>query len=134
MNYKLILIGLLITSAQASDLIVGAHIGSWHSDPGYNNKNPGLYIRKDNIQIGSYKNSINKNTTYTGYVKDFDLFSGVSVGGMIGLGTGYSKTVVPMVVTSIKLGDNVRISYIPKVKARQLYTPHVLHLSLEHKF
>lgn len=124
----------LINPAIASDTVVGVHIGSWHSEKGYNNKNPGVFVRKNNIQTGIYKNSVDKTTAYVGLTKDVQVVKNLSVGGMVGVGTGYSKSVVPMLVTSVKIGDNVRISYIPEIKTKKFYTPHVVHASVEFKF
>lgn len=42
-----------------SGLTIGAHLGSWHSRPGYNNINPGLYVRDaDGWTVGGYRNSL----------------------------------------------------------------------------
>lgn len=123
-----------INVAIASDTVVGVHVASWHSEKGYNNSNPGVFVRKNNIQTGIYKNSVNKTTVYAGVTKDVQITKNISVGGMLGAATGYSNSVVPMLVTSVKIGDNVRVSYIPQVKTKKFYTPHVVHASVEFKF
>lgn len=60
MKLPALLLALLCASAQA-DIIpnkVGLHIGSWHSEPGYNNSNPGFNAQwKNGLMAGFYENS-----------------------------------------------------------------------------
>lgn len=45
-------------------LTVGAHLVSWHSQPGYNGHNPGLYLRDaDGWTVGAYRNSLSGRAT-----------------------------------------------------------------------
>ena len=61
---KNIIIGALIatssftTFAQEKATTVGLHLGSWHSQPGYNNQNFGIYIQHHGFVLGVYRNSI----------------------------------------------------------------------------
>lgn len=107
--------GVQPAAAQAPDAI-GMHIGSVHSnnyDPvakrNWNNANPGLYA-KWNVGndmgayvVGSYYNSIRKQSVYAGYaypvLPNLDVVVGVVSGYN---GPGYrAKAIMPMVVPSL---------------------------------
>ena len=47
------------------------HVGSWHSQPGYHNRNPGIAVRTEcGIVAGVYDNSVGKVTAYAGGMYD----------------------------------------------------------------
>lgn len=90
--------------------VVGLHIGSWHTSKvdhvagrPWNNYNPGIYARWDNIVVGTYLNSIRKQSYYVGYA--YPLFEHVDI--VLGVVSGYSgpgykaRPVMPMVIPSI---------------------------------
>lgn len=107
---------------------IGVHIGSVHSskiDPvankPWNNSNPGVYARWDNIVVGTYYNSIRKQSLYAGYVYQVTDNIDVVIGAVSGYnGPGYrAKPVMPMVIPSVhfKVWENtsVRINIAPGV-------------------
>jgi hypothetical protein len=110
-------------------VVIGLHVASAHIPQGNeNNFNPGIYARMPSgLTVGTYYNSVRRQSFYAGYT--YDLFGPVSV--TVGGVTGYNKfgPVAPMVVPSLSLGA-VRFSVIPPVAG----IPSVVHLSLEHKF
>lgn len=48
-----------VRAEEAPQIQVGIHLGTWHSKSGFNNINPGLYIREEKTggTIGAYCNS-----------------------------------------------------------------------------
>lgn len=120
----------------------GVHIGSVHSNnrdivsgKGWNNVNPGVYFRWDNVAIGMYHNSIRKDSYYVGYVYPVTDYLDVTVGVISGYnGPGRTaKALMPMVVPSVHfpIGDTGaigRIHVAPKV-AKGGAT--AIHFSLE---
>lgn len=94
---------------------VGVMIGSVHSnnyDPvaqrAWNNYNPGVYVQFDNrVVLGTYLNSIRKQTYYVGYAYPVTEHIDVVVGAISGYngygpgGTYRAKAVMPMVVPSV---------------------------------
>lgn len=108
--------------------VVGIHVGSYHVekyDPTarqpWNNHNPGLYGRWNDIVVGTYYNSIRRQSVYVGYVYPLTSYADVVVGAVTGYnGPGYSaKAVMPMVVLSVHFpitnGIEGRVHVIPKV-------------------
>jgi hypothetical protein len=127
-----IICGLLIgANANAQSLtpdVVGVHLGSVHSNnrdevsgKAWNNANPGVYFRWENVAVGTYYNSIRKDSFYVAYVYPVTDYFDVSVGLITGYnGPGYAaKPVMPMVVPSVHfpISGNVsgRIHVAPKV-------------------
>lgn len=103
--------GVQPAAAQAPD-VIGVHIGSVHSnnyDPvakrNWNNANPGLYARWDNVVVGTYYNSIRKQSVYAGYAVPVLPYLDVVLGGVTGYnGPGYrAKAIMPMVVPSLHI-------------------------------
>lgn len=117
----------------ASIMAIGIHIGTAHVDPDMplNDFNPGVYAVFDNgVTVGTYYNSIRKQTVYAGYTAKYKQFS-----LMVGGATGYNYKVVPMIVPSVVLplaeDFNLRIAYIPKMK---ITGAHVVHFTVEKTF
>lgn len=125
-------------AGQAEAATVGAHIGSWHSEPGFNNVNPGLYAQADNGgTAGIYRNSVRKVSTYAGWTFEKQLGESVTVSATVGAITGYpAAKLLPMVIPSIKvkLFDEVsaRVIIIPMVNPKQC--AHVVSFAIETKF
>jgi hypothetical protein len=104
----------------------GLHLASYHTAPGNNNVNPGLYVRTDgalSVQTGAYYNSLRRSTVY-GMANA--TYHAVTVS--LGAATGYRSDVVPMLAVSYR-ADHWRLSYVPKFGT--LNKGHVLHLSYE---
>lgn len=129
---------LAVTCGQAkADTRVGLHLGSYHSTPGYNNTNPGVYVFHNGWTAGTYYNSERNQSYYAGYTWEYPLGSMVRVGATAGVITGYKRAdVLPMVVPSVAVsipggfGTAARLSFIPPVGGM----PTVLHLSVEFRF
>jgi hypothetical protein len=121
--------------AHAEGLTIGAHLGSWHSQPGFNNANPGLFVRaKSGLTAGVYRNSIRRTSTYVGYTASWAITPRVDASVTVGAITGYTVApVMPMVVPSLRVGLteqlSARVIYIPRVHEKQ--GADVLHLALE---
>jgi hypothetical protein len=88
----------------------GVHLGSVHSnsyDPvaqrNWNNSNPGVYFRHDEWVVGTYYNSIRKQSYYVGYVYGITSNIDVILGAVSGYdGAGYkAKQVMPMAIPSL---------------------------------
>lgn len=122
---KIILIPILLCCATAQAESYGLHLGSYHTEAGHNNINPGAYVRtsSDTWQAGAYYNSLSRATVY-----GMGNVSALGVTASLGVATGYKKPIVPMVALSYRV-DHWRLSYVPKFS--DLNKGHVLHLSYE---
>jgi len=123
--------------------VIGVHVGSYHLEKmdvtagrPWNNANPGVYARWDNVVVGTYYNSIRKQSVYAGYVYPLVDHFDVVVGAITGYnGPGYSaKPIMPMVVPSmhfpISNGVEGRVHFLPKAAKGGA---NVIHFSLEFK-
>ena len=135
---RLLVIAALMANAAYAETTVGLDLASYHDTPGFNNTNPGAYVvfgdsTGSGPAIGSYLNSLNKQTNWVGYVSEARS-NKVSVDLLFGIATGYKDNAVPMLVPSISYDvgnhNSVRLHYIPNL----FDTPNVLHLSVEHRF
>ena len=98
----------------------GLHLGTVHSKSGYNDINPGAYVRtKEGYTGGFYYNSENHLSMYAG--KQF--FNHV----MVGVVTGYEHTYQLAVVPNFRV-DNVRVFYLPPSNAK---APHAISFAWE---
>lgn len=105
--------------------IIGIHLATAHIDASkqLNDVNPGVYVQTtNNIVVGTYYNSLNKQSTYAGYVYKTPHIDFV-VGGV----TGYSTDILPMILPTAKLGP-VRLMFLPKISVTG---SNILHLSIE---
>lgn len=91
---------------------IGVHAFSVHSNARdkvsgerWNNANPGLYARWDTIVVGTYYNSIRRQSFYAGYVYPLSNHFDVVLGAVTGYdGPGYrAKAVMPMVIPSFHM-------------------------------
>ena len=123
---------LMAGNAFADDLTIGAHVGSWHSLPGRNNVNPGLYVRTaDGLQVGAYRNSERGESVYVGQMFSARLGADLEASVMVGAVHGYKRAgLLPVVMPSIRVGGDfgVRIGYIPPAAPKH---SHVVHLMAE---
>ena len=124
--------------ANLKPTIIGVHLGSVHSERGFNDFNPGLYASWSNgATAGFYHNSESRLTVYGGWTHHFDVrVLGATPSVFLGLGTGYSRArIVPMIVPSVTwpIGRHlgVRVSYAAKV---QKTGAHAVHFSLDYRF
>lgn len=98
---------------------------AYHTDRSvpHNEFNPGLGLRfkqKDQdffYAVGNYQNSNWKDSTYFAVGKEFWNMGPVSVRGLVGLITGYNKTVLPVVLPEVVLqlggGYGLGVNFIP---------------------
>lgn len=109
---SLVSLCLLGSVAQAEGLrpdAFGVHLFSVHSERNdttcgcrWNNANPGIYARWDRVVVGTYYNSIRRQSVYAGY--SYPLFDNLDI--VVGVVTGYdgpgrsAKAVMPMVIPS----------------------------------
>ena len=145
MNIRLIASAALIfaASAQAGEVVI--HVGSYHSPStyayqgetvSYNNVNPGVGYRFDNgVVVGAYYNSYREPTVYAGYAPLWQTpIQQLQLGGMIGVGTGYSiptgRSVTPLgaLIGRWELTDtySVQLLFVPKIHGDMA---NVLHLA-----
>lgn len=134
------LLGCLIAAgvtmcADARAQTIGAHLGSWHSEPGYNNANPGLYLRTaGGWTAGFYRNSEWRTSAYAGWTASTEVAGPVRAELTLGLITGYrAAPVLPLLAPSLRIGGDtgpaLRLTLLPKVHPKQ--GAHVAHLSTE---
>lgn len=144
-NLLSLLLSLLPLAAIAEQSVVpsrvGVHLGSYHTSPGFNNVNPGVYLvwSKDEeatgVVVGSYYNSERNQSSYAGYSWSHRVSPTVSVAAIVGVITGYKVGKLLLVLPSVAydVTDNVvvRTSFVPKIHKNG---SNVLHLSVEYKF
>lgn len=110
---------------------VGVHVGSWHSKPGYENRNPGAYWRSDaGLTAGAYRNSYGRTSVYGGATVQTE--GALCFALTAALFTGYpQRRVSPMLVPAVALRVNdysVRLIVLPKPPGG---STAVVHLMLE---
>ena len=91
---KLILAAIVLaslTSARADEVTVGLHLVSHHfpAKEYQNNVNLGIYARYDNVVVGTYRNTLSRQSVYAAYAFDYGPFT-----LMVGAVTGYKSHVV----------------------------------------
>jgi hypothetical protein len=114
LRFILLLLFPLLANAQT----VGLHTISHHEHAGFNNSNPGLYIREDNgLTFGFYRNSYSRESVYLGYTTE-TRSGAVSAALTVGAVTGYpAAKAIALVVPSVAyhFGNNaVRVGIIPR--------------------
>jgi hypothetical protein len=114
-------------------LSIGVHLVSVHGAPGFNNTNPGVFVtalvKDEQVVVGTYYNSVRKQTVYAGWTYSFNAYADVT----IGLATGYKYPVVPLLAPSLKLPFGpmqARITLLPNPQPKE----SAIHLSIEYKF
>jgi hypothetical protein len=116
-------LALMACTAQAQT--IGMHLGTMHSERGYNNRNPGLYVNADGWTAGGYCNSESRSerfpdakacklSTYAGITFQRELMSRLAATVTVGAITGYRAGVQPMAVPSLLIANHLRIFYVPK--------------------
>lgn len=117
-------------------LAVGLHLATWHSQDGYNDINPGGYIRLDcNIVAGAYHNSESNMSAYAAFAfeKPIGRLTPFIVAGVV---VGYENQPVAPLITpgvAVEVSEHValRLAYLPGGIEK---SPHGLHATLEFKF
>lgn len=104
-------------SAHAEPLRVGLHLASVHTSPGFNNSNPGIYVRAANgFTAGVLRNSYRRTSAYAGWT--WETKGRVTAALTVGAITGYpASDVMPLVVPSVAVHFGraaVRMAVIPK--------------------
>lgn len=122
----------------------GLHLASWHADPGFNDFNPGGFVRADceilygQPQAGVFYNSEERPSAYGGLVFELDRDAPATVFALIGGATGYDFPLVPLVNAGVRLGpfdDDLPlalvIGYTPAIEGK---SSHLVHFALEWRF
>lgn len=117
-------------------IAAGLHLASWHADPGFNNVNPGAYVRTEcNVVVGAFYNSEERTSVYAGYVLSTDI-GPVQPTLLLGGATGYdfapiSPLISPGVGVNVAEGVMLRVAYLPKFADNMT---HTLHAAVEFRF
>ena len=143
MKFAISLILALFSQFALADTI-GVHVGSWHSEPGYNNSNPGLYYKADNgFTVGAYCNSESRSerfknasncqvSSYVGVTKEVAVNENLSVGAVAFVVHGYKRaSIMPALAATALVANHLRVMVIPPVKG---VTPMVVSFGVETKF
>lgn len=143
MKKTLIIASLILTSASAhaqalQPTAMGLHLGSWHSQPGYNNANPGVFAQWDGWTAGIYRNSEFATSMYFGHTWESRSATPLDlrVALTAGLISGYRRaSVLPLLVPTVSVGvaskTRLQLSYVPPIE--KLGT-HALHFSIKREF
>jgi hypothetical protein len=126
-----LILALAATFAQGQTM--GLHLGSIHDKRGFNNTNPGLYLKTESgLTIGAVVNSENNPAFYMGKTYAKPLAFGdlsVTVGGIYGYALA---PIVPLAVPSLGLvcGEKTtcRISFLAQLHKNGA---NALHFSIE---
>ena len=108
-------------AADAPAFKMGIHLGSYHEQPGYNNFNPGVFIRSTGNfygVVGAYYNSESHASVYIGAGYEYKYF-----GLMVGAVNGYERNAVspialPYIKLPVEIGplSAIRVGVIPRVE------------------
>jgi len=135
------LTGLAHIPAYANNNYFGIHGPSYHDGGHFNNANYGLYVVHQGFTGGFYANSLNRDTFYLGYAREWDLpvnplIDSISVMGSLATGYYTEQTPyewMPMGAISFKHSfdsqQGLRLSYLPGIGKSTVN--YVLHLSYE---
>jgi len=127
--------------AHADNNYFGIHGPSYHDGGQFNNANYGLYLVQQGFTGGFYDNSLNRQTFYLGYAREWDLpvnplINSISLMGSLATGYYTEQTPyewMPMGALSFKHSfdspHGMRLSYLPGVGKSP--ANYVLHLSYE---
>jgi len=137
------LAGLTHLPAFADNTYLGIHGPSYHDGGQFNNANYGLYIVHQGFTGGFYQNSLNRDTFYLGYSREWDLpvnplIDSISLMGSLATGYYTEQTPyewMPMGALSFKHSfdsqQGLRLSYLPGIGKSP--ANYVLHLSYEYR-
>lgn len=111
---------------------VGLHLASYHSNPGFNNFNPGVYVvTKDGWTVGTYRNSEYRQSFYGGLTVQGELASRTWVSLTVGGITGYkAENLLPLAVPSLKymMTEQIgaRVAFVPRHEKGGTATTHLM--------
>lgn len=115
-------------AAMAQETTYGAHVGSAHSERGFNNFNPGAYVvTASGLIVGGYYNSERRGTLYAGKHWQGETF-GVTAALITGYRRGPFVGVVPSARIGLRPGMAARVAFVPKIEKGGAAA---LHFSLE---
>ena len=104
--------------AMTSAWIIGVHLFTWHSAPGFEWATVGAYARSpDGITVGAYRNSEGGLSAYAGLTMETPSRQFALTVGAV---TGYrAASVIPLIVPSVRFSgsDNLalRVAVIPRI-------------------
>lgn len=140
--FRLLCAGLLCLSAnQASNAmeapeLLGLHLTTWHSAPGFCANTPGAYAKWANgFTVGAYKNSECEHySVYAGWTWETE--GSVRAAVTLGVVTGYKLApVLPMIAPSLVIdltpATALRMTYIPKLQSDGA---HAINFAIQHSF
>lgn len=120
--------------AHAED-VVGLHLASAHSRPGFEAANPGLYLKRDDgLTAGLLRNSYGRASLYAGWtLETTDGRLAVTVGAITGYpARSVSLLVAPSMHVPLAAGWGARLAVLPKPPIPG--GAAALHLSIERAF
>jgi hypothetical protein len=121
---------------------IGLHLGTWHSQPGFNNTNPGAFAQWGGWTVGGYYNSERATSLYAGYTWETQGITSLDLrlAATAGVISGYRRaSLLPLLVPTASMrlwsdqaGGQTRLqfTYVPPVDKRV----HALHLSIKREF
>jgi hypothetical protein len=113
-----------------AETTIGVHIGSWHSEPGFNNRNPGVFINHNGWTAGTYYNSNRYQSYYAGYTfkqQINDTFSANVTVGAIKYAQWFPMVLPSLGMRNPLIGGETYVGLIPKTKFTRSYVVHVMH-------
>lgn len=133
-----------VAFADEKPLVLGVHLGTFHTTGTYNNINTGVYGRFNSWTVGGYHNSIRRPSYYLAYTWEVltprvPLVESIAI--TAGAITGYESSlnnsgVLPMLVPSAAFRINpkvlLRLSILPIDGQKLDSSGAALHFSLEH--
>lgn len=144
--YIALLFAAFSLSAYAEPVTLGVHLATYHVKSGYNNVNPGVYVRWGYFTAGTYHNSVNRQSSYVGLTYEWETPSWPLVSAMAltaGAISGYAyRPVIPFIIPSARFDLTRDISLRTTLVPEPLFTNRKLtgiraaglHISLERRF
>jgi len=117
------------------------HLNSWHSkhNDSFNTSNPGVFVQYQGYAVGTYYNSMRKQSLYAGKIWDLDDDCRYEI--QAGIVSGYTTKVLPYVAASVKFdlqevqkGLHLKVTGIPLYTTNKKIEGIVLGASLVQEF
>jgi hypothetical protein len=122
----------LALPAWSGTFTLGTHVASGHAKGGYNNFNPGMYLRYQDWAAGFYRNSRDVTSAYLAYTPEVQLtprFSAaIALGAALGYGPGLRPMALPSLAIALDRTSRIRLSAAPRVGEMK---SAFIHLSYE---
>jgi hypothetical protein len=107
----------------------GLHLATAHARGGYNDVNPGFYLRwNSGLTLGAYRNSERRNSAYVGWTFSDDQDR---IALTVGAVTGYRGGTIPLVVPSVRIPIAHQVSARLSLLAPPEKGTTAVHLSIE---